>query len=244
MNKDAVAMNRRPIWKWFAWGKHPGIADFICAGIRTPLFQRFTKWVDNGFSRITVESGLRNRHQSWRFWSRGAAGEVVCGLVRNSSDSFGRSFPLLSLGAGELHQWPANCSLLPFAMESAWKGLEYVSAARYREIRQLEDALQLIAPPEPRWRQYRQRVYDAPNDYDEADFDEQADGERHLFIIDCEAPENLPHNLLFCSKVLSRNESGIPLAVFISEIDGRIAVAMTHAALQSSDFVWLWSLRT
>jgi type VI secretion system ImpM family protein len=235
-------MSNRNTWKWFAWGKHPGIADFICAGDPTPLFQSFTQWVDNGFSRISPQSPLRTRHRSWRFWTRGMAMEVVCGLVRNSSDSYGRSFPLLYLGAGELDQWPANCSLMPFAMESAWKGLEYVSAARYQDLDQLKDALQLIVPPEPTWHRYLQRVYDAPTLYNDVTFDEHREGQRRLFRIDCKSPENLPRTLVFCSNVLSRRPYESPMAVFIGETGGRITVAVMHATLQASDFTWLWSL--
>ncbi len=236
-------MKNHLTWKWFVWGKHPGVEDFICAGDQTPLFQRFTKWVDNGFMRIGVNSELRSRHRSWRFWTKGAEEEIVCGLVRNSCDSYGRSFPLLYLGSGELKNWATNCSLLPFAFESVWKSLEYVAAARYHSVDQLNEALQLIEPPEPIWRQYQQRIYKTPNLNTDANSDEQVDGQKHLFKIDCESPENLPHNLNFCNNVMTRGEHDAPLAVFIGEIGPRIAVAMVNTILRPSDFTWLWSLQ-
>lgn len=238
-----IDMKRNHTWKWFVWGKHPGVEDFISAGSQTPLFQRFTKWVDNGFMRIGADSELRSGHRSWRFWTKGTEDEVVCGLVRNSCDSYGRSFPLLYIGAGDLQNWAANCSLLPFAFESVWKSLEYVAAARYHSVEQLAEALQLIQPPESTWRQYQRRIYNAPNLYTEANSDEQVDGQKQLFKIDCERPENLPRHLIFCNNVMTKDEIDAPMAVFIGEIGSCVAVAMVHTMLHPSDFTWLWSLR-
>jgi len=232
----------RKQWKWFAWGKHPGLEDFVWAGSHTQLFQRFTKWVDNGFAELNSASVLRSRHCSWRFWTKGTGDEVVCGLVRNSCDTHGRSFPLLYLGAGVLEEWPGNCSMLPFAFESIWKNFEYVSSARFDTIRQLNDSLQLIQKPAPQWREYQQRIYDTPNMSGGARCEETVDGVKCLLKIDCGNPENLPYDLHFCQRVISMGDASSPPAVFISEIDGCVAVAVISQALTPPDFVWLWSV--
>jgi type VI secretion system ImpM family protein len=229
-------------WRWFVWGKHPGMSDFISAGNHSPLFQRFTKWVDNGFSRIAVDDGLKSRHCSWRFWTHGKEDGIVCGLVRNSCDSFGRSFPLLYLGTGELRGWPHNCSLLPFAFESVWKSFEYAGAARYHSLQRLNQSLQSLRPPEPEWHQYRQRIFNQPNLYENAEFEEKADGRNRVFTVACKLPENLPHDLNFCNQVMPKNAREPLKAVFIGEIGSRIAVAIVDDILIPTDFTWLWSL--
>ena len=236
-------MKHRNAWKWFVWGKHPGVEDFICAGAQTPLFHRFTKWVDNGFARVAREDELRSRHCSWRFWTQGGEGDIVCGLVRNSCDSYGRSFPLLYLGTGALEGWMRNCSLLPFAFEQVWKSFEYVGSARYHSVKRLNDALQLMQPPEAVWDHYRQRIFDEPNLYSAARYEEEASGTNRVFKIECKLPENLPHDLNFCNQVMPKGALEPPKAVFIGEIGPRIAVAIVNNILTPADFCWLWSFR-
>jgi type VI secretion system ImpM family protein len=236
-------MKDRNQWDWFVWGKHPGVADFVCTGTQPPLFQKFTNWVDTGFSKVDAELKVKSRHCSWRFWSKGTGEKVVCGLVRNSCDSYGRSYPLLYLGMGYLADWARNCSLLPFAFEPIWMQFEYVAAARYDSVKGLSDALQLIAPPEPFWRQYQQRIYSAPTLYTQASVDIRISASTRLCKIDCRASEELPQDLCFCSNVVAVNENGTPTAVFIGELGTRIGVAMIDDLLKPSDFAWLWSLR-
>ncbi len=235
-------MKNRTQWKWFAWGKHPGLEDFVWAGTHTPLFQRFTKWVDNGFTRFKADAELRSRHRSWRFWTKGAGSEVVCGLVRNSCDTHGRSFPLLYIGTGALEDWSNNCSMMPFAFESAWKNFEYVASARFETMQQLDDSLQLIQPPEPDWRKYQQRIYNTTNVSRADKCQETIDNGKRLLTFDCKLPENLPYELQFCQRVTAMEEDQSPLAVFIGEIEDRITVAIMNNTLSPQDFVWLWEL--
>lgn len=236
-------MNNRMHWHWFIWGKHPGVSDFIFAGTQTPLFQRFTKWVDTGFAKVDPALKKKSRHCSWRFWTKGAADAVVCGLVRNSCDSYGRSFPLLIMGSGLLPDWSRNRSLLPFAFETIWKRLEYVAAARYDTVKSLDGVLQMIEPPEPTWRRHLDRIHSAANLYTQARFDADTVGSNRLYKIDCRLPEDLPQDLCFCSHMVATSESGSPTAVFIGEIGNRIAVAMVADILKPADFTWLWSLQ-
>lgn len=229
-------------WKWFVWGKHPGLEDFIWAGTQTSLFQRFTKWVDNGFARFKTDSRLRTRHCSWRFWTRGTGQQVVCGLVRNSCDAHGRSFPLLYIGAGNLDGWSKNCSILPFAFESIWKSFEYAASARYGTVSQLNDSLQLLLSPIPEWRLYQQRIYNSDNYTKATQGEETAAGRKLLIKIDCGQPENLPYNSQFCKRVMSIGDEKTPMAVFIGEIEGSVAVAIINDTLIPDDFAWLWAL--
>lgn len=234
--------NRNP-WQWFFWGKHPGVADFVHAGSQTPLFQRFTKWLDTGFSQVDAALKIKSRHCSWRFWSRGASEEVVCGLVRNSCDSYGRSFPLLCLGSGRLSDWPRNSSLLPFAFEAIWKHFEYVAAARYDSVKALNDVLQLVKPPEPLWRDYQMRIYRAANWIRQDKVDAQVLGKNRLYMIDCHRNKDLSEELSLCGNMVAGNGGSAPTAVFIGEVGHHVAVAMIDEMLQPADFVWLWSLK-
>lgn len=229
-------------WQWCAWGKHPGMQDFVWAGTQTALFKRFTKWVDTGFARLKAGSALRSRHCSWRFWTKGTADQVVCGLVRNSSDAHGRNFPLLCIGTGDLEHWAGNCSMLPFAFEPVWKSFEYATSARLDSIAQLNESLQHIQQPMPEWRKYQQRLYGAANLSTTAEGEEVVEGQKRLMKIDCRIPENLPFDWHFCKRVMSLEDDQAPVAVFIGEIDGMVAVAILQTSLTPADFVWLWDL--
>lgn len=216
--------------------------DFVWAGTQTPLFKRFTKWVDNGFARLNTGSDLRSRHCSWRFWTRGTKDQVVCGLLRNSCDTHGRSFPLLCIGAGELEHWDSNCSMLPFAFEPIWKSFEYAASARFDSIRQLNESLQMIPQPIPEWRKYQQRIYEEANLSNTAEGEETMDGYKQLIKINCKVPENLPYDWQFCKRVMSMGDDPDPIAVFIGEVDETVTVAIIHSTLTPGDFVWLWAL--
>jgi type VI secretion system ImpM family protein len=235
-------MTKKIPWNWFVWGKHPGVPDFICAGSQTRLFQRYTRWVDTGFARINADLKKTSRHCSWRFWSKGANDEVVCGLVRNSCDSYGRSFPLLYLGSGSLKNWQQNCSLLPFTFEPVWKHFEHAAAARYESVARLNETLQLIESPEPEWRIFQQRIHSASILHTHAICDERVEAGRRLYRINCRFPEDLPHDLSFCSNVIAGKKL-MPTAVFISELGENIAVAIIENMLKPSEFIWLWSLK-
>jgi type VI secretion system protein VasJ len=236
-------------WTWFAWGKHPALEDFVWAGNQTPLFKRFTKWVDNGFRRLSEDSKIRTRNCSWRFWTRGTGNNIVCGLLRNSCDTHGRSFPLLYIGTGELDAWTRNCSMLPLAFESVWKDVEYVSSARFETAGQLDESLQLMPSPAPDWGDFHERAYlfgnrnsPAGNRNSSATIEEIILDEKRLLMIDCGQPENLSSDTQFCQQVMTMGENPLPMAVFIGEIAGVIAVAMINKALTPDDFVWLWNL--
>lgn len=236
-------MKERTQWHWFVWGKHPGVADFIQAGTQTPLFQSFTKWMDTGFSKVDPQLKKKSRHRSWRFWSKGAGSAVVCGLVRNSCDCYGRSFPLLLMGTGKLADWSINHSLLPFAFESVWKHFEYLAAARHDSVKALSDALQQVKLPQPLWREFQMRIYRAVNLNCHGKIETQLHGGNRLCKIASLASEDLIQELYFCSILVATTESVAPTAVFIGESGAGVAVGMIHDTLKPSDFAWLWSIK-
>ena len=237
-------MNGRIQWNWFIWGKHPGISDFISVGKTSHLFQSFTKWVDTGFSMVDAALKEKSRHCSWRFWTKGAAGEIVCGLVRNSCDSYGRSFPLLCLGTGALQNWALNRSLLPYALEPVWKHFEYLAATRCDSVSSVSEALQLIEPPSPSWQRYQERIHSTVHLYAQKNSEEHAFAGKRLFKMNCLSPECLPLDLRFCSGMIALDGKNPPTAVFIGETGGQVAVAMIGGVLKPTDFEWLWSLQS
>ena len=90
-------------WHWSAFGKHPAAADYFRLGYSSPFVDGLTKWVESGYRLLAERSDTPPPFCSWRFWARGFGREsLVLGVVRVSSDSLGRPYPLLIMGSGPL----------------------------------------------------------------------------------------------------------------------------------------------
>ncbi len=89
---------------------------------------------------------------SWRFWLKGPQKEILaCGLVRDSSDSLGRRYPIFILGTGALKDWEGYWDLLPLACETSWVQMEYLSTRASSGLKQLGEELQHLQPPISEW---------------------------------------------------------------------------------------------
>jgi len=139
-------------WSWAAYGKHPSAKDFFRIGCSFPLAAGFADWVRKGYVAPSERGGYGPVGYSWRFWARGKnTDDLVCGLLRDCSDSVGRPYPLLIIGSGNLASWEKHWELLPWACEDAWRHMEYISAKRFDNLEKLEAELLCTKPPCPDW---------------------------------------------------------------------------------------------
>ncbi len=94
-----------------AYGKHPAFDDYFSVNMNTPLANALSAWIENGIkSNGTADKNKVIR--SFRFWVLGIKKEeLVLGIVRDSSDRLGRSYPLLIIGSTRMknrdNQWPS-----------------------------------------------------------------------------------------------------------------------------------------
>ncbi|MBM4330010.1 MAG: DUF2094 domain-containing protein [Deltaproteobacteria bacterium] len=138
-------------WQWSAFGKHPGIKDFFNLGHGDPLTAGFSDWVKSGYQQGGVKKNS-NSFFSWRFWARGFKKQcLACGLVRDSSDSLGRPYPILIMGTGLLNGWEEYWDLLPYACETTWNRMEYISSRMFNNLKQMEEEVQGLQPPLAYW---------------------------------------------------------------------------------------------
>jgi len=139
-------------WKWAAFGKHPAAKDYFRMGANTPFFDGLFAWIEDGYQLLTRRENTVPDFCSWRFWARDAGKEfLVCGVVRVSSDSFGRPYPLVITGIGSLGNWQDNWDLLPFACEKTWCQIEYLSSNLFPDLKKLEEEIHTIRPPIQSW---------------------------------------------------------------------------------------------
>ena len=136
-----IRVERR--WQWLAHGKHPSARDYFKIGADFPLGRAFSEWAGKGYEGIVTKNRSVSGQASWRFWTREARRDhVVCGILRDSSDAFGRPYPLLVMGSGPVAGWDTNWDLVPFACENAWVQMEYLSARPFIDLRTFEAEVQ------------------------------------------------------------------------------------------------------
>jgi len=143
-------------WHWAAHGKHQAAGDYFRLGGDLPVLNAFAAWVRQGYQAAAAKRAPAAGYRSWRFWAKGSArGQLVSGLVRDSSDSHGRPFPLLIVGSGPLSGWEEDWDLVPFACEGGWNQMERLGAKGFETVRELEAELGKIRSPAPQWPAFR-----------------------------------------------------------------------------------------
>lgn len=144
-------------WQFAAFGKHPTARDYFRVGNQTPTLDPLFHWVEQGYGVVSA-SGAPPEFRSWRFWSRGKSRDtLICGVVRLSSDSLGRPYPLVIAGAGRLPRWEERWDLLPFACEKSWAQMEYLAANLFDDLKKLEEEIRCIREPEDDWHAFAGR---------------------------------------------------------------------------------------
>lgn len=139
-------------WRWGACGKHPVARDYFNVGHSVPLLKAFADWVEKGYQGAAAKRDLNTTIHSWRFWARGTGkGSLACGLLRDSSDHIGRSYPLLIMGSGALKGWEEQWDLLTFACERTWNQTEYLATKTFNNLKTLEEEVHKIKPPHSEW---------------------------------------------------------------------------------------------
>ena len=139
-------------WQWAVFGKHPAAKDYFRMGAETTFVEGLFGWVENGYQLLTANADATPDFCSWRFWAREAGkNTLACGVVRVSSDSMGRPYPLVIMGSGPLKNWQENWDLLPFGCERTWRQIEYLAANLFTDFKKLEEEIRTIRPPEADW---------------------------------------------------------------------------------------------
>ena len=92
---------------------------------------------------------------SWRFWAQvpGKKDNIVCGVVRQSSDKIGRPYPLIIVGTGVLGSCWKKWDLLPSGLDNLWQRMETLAAGRAADVRFFEDELKCIPSPSETWQE-------------------------------------------------------------------------------------------
>ena len=244
-------------WQWAAFGKHPAAKDYFQLGESTPFFEGLFTWIEDGYQLLTTKETVAPDFCSWRFCAKAAGKEsLVCGVVRVSSDSFGRPYPLVITGIGSLRNWQDNWDLLPFACEKTWSQIEYLASNLFPDLKKLEEGMHTIRPPVQGWSQLKEKRkvlngIGSPSDPYASFLDlrelkklavANADkGETYVSLDRGHCNDKIMRvslwHLLFKESV-----TGIPNAVFMGGTLEKAYLALFRRPLKSTDFTQLWSV--
>lgn len=241
-------------WQWMARGKHPGLKDYFSVGADSPLLTAICDWIERGYRGLTERVDPAGRRIAWRFWVGGhKPGTLLCGIVRDSSDSVGRPYPLMILGIGELKGWEKAWDRLPLAFEKTWTQMEAIGARMSRDLKELQGEVARIVSPrlEPPGKDFGRSGGNAseirrPTKGDTEDPQPQAgdnSGNGTFFMeIKCLLPGEEAFELVSLLEPLARSSGDVPKAVFLGGHPARPMVAIFRRPLQPHDFTRLWSV--
>jgi type VI secretion system protein VasJ len=231
--------------------------DFLRVGKGFSLASGFVDWIENGYRSIAQKHRLGLPSRSWRFWARGAGRDILaCGIVKDSSDSLGRPYPLLIIGTGPLKQWEERWNLLPFSCETTWDRIEYLAAQNPRDFSVFERDIAYINPPIPDWSEFADRIKDIREKWANSDHNATAwsltelerrsseftvRGESFISLEGLPIHKHFP--LINLEHLVCKSQvKDIPNATFMGGTFENTCLAFFKRPLLPYDFVRLWNV--
>jgi type VI secretion system protein VasJ len=244
-------------WQWAAFGKHPAAKDYFRVGENTHFIKGLFGWVENGYRILSDNADIPPDFCSWRFCAREAGRDsLVCGLVRLSSDSFGRAYPLVIMGTGDLCGWQENWDLLPFACEKTWRQIEHLASNLYASFNKLEEEIQAVRPPVSDWQALAEKrrelnAFGSPLDpyatfLDLGELKKLAAAGKdrpEVFVSLDRGPcaDKILHVSLW-HLLLKESLPAFPNILFMGGTLDKALLALFRRPLKSTDFTLLWSI--
>jgi type VI secretion system protein VasJ len=241
-------------WQWMARGKHPGLKDYFSLGAASPLLVGICDWIEEGYRGLTERVDPAGRRIAWRLWVGGhKPGAIVCGIVRDSSDSVGRPYPFIILGIGQLQGWEKAWASLPLAFDKTWTQMEAIATRLSRDLKDLQGDVSCLAPPRleadavgavPIGSDVTRDT--SPVDNDTLDLKPQRPGdsdEGSVFMaIKGLTPGEEALGVAWLMHQVTGTISDIPKAVFLGGNPVCPMAAIFRRPLQPHDFTRLWSV--
>jgi type VI secretion system protein VasJ len=210
------------------------------------LIKGFSDWVEIGYQIWTSKRLTSSGPFAWRFWARGGQKEnIVCGLIRDSSDGLGRPYPLLIIGTGPLNGWEKNWDLLPFACEGTWNQMESLSIRMFTDLQQWTEEVDRIPSPRAHWSDYRDLDECKPPENSQALQDKIKTMVKENEFLDPLNEEGMKDSLKSIHLYHFLLKTYWPEMVTTAFMGGNASktwLAFFRRPLASGDFVWLWSV--
>jgi type VI secretion system protein VasJ len=175
-------------------------------------------------------------------------GLLACGLLRDSSDSLGRPYPLLVMGSGFLQGWEECWELLPLACERTWEQMESIAAGAFPDFEHLKKEVRGIQSPRPQWSEFRAGqtnlpVADGCGDCGggENEIKTISEGGGDLILLEDRAGGSPRAAVQLWHSLWKRQFGEIPRVIFMGGNGDKLFVAFFLQPLTAEDFSRLWS---
>jgi type VI secretion system protein VasJ len=245
------------MWHWVICGKHPAFKDYFHLGQKLPMVTALSEWIEKGYRGIAGGKSSPTNLLSWRFWAGGLDRDsLLCGVLKESTDSVGRPYPLVVVGLGSLTGWGTKWDLVPQACEQSWSQMESLSTRIFRSLKQLEDELVRVRSPQLSWAELGKGNTEAMTT--DGDSDQFGGAESlgniesrvvamgrssEIFVSLDEGPSQDPLTIMHLwHACLKKYHPEPPKTVFMGGNANENYLAFFHRALMTQDFVRLWSL--
>jgi type VI secretion system ImpM family protein len=235
------------VWRWAAVGKHPAAADYIQLEGGTPVLNAMADWMTKGYDHIVRSGGNAKGNYAWRFWLRGVKrGNLIAGVVRDSSDRIGRPFPLLILGEGLFKDWEQQWGVLPIALSKLWQRAEYIGVHPYVDLNALSAEIGSLAAPDTSGLKNAiatpiQETAMAGADFVTYRESLQREGKALIDLNTTETGGPDQASMKWHAR-LKRQLTEPPRAVFMGGSPQRTCLAVLQQPLSLADFAMLWSV--
>ncbi|WDP92872.1 MAG: type VI secretion system-associated protein TagF [Desulfobacter sp.] len=125
-----------------AHGKHPAFGDYFSINMEaSPLAGALSAWIEQGV-KLEKFLGAKTNTCAFRFWIKGIKKEdLVLGIVRDSSDSMGRPYPLLVMSTFRMKDRERQWHNIFTWFDPVFRRFEEVAAARHETFRAFETAI-------------------------------------------------------------------------------------------------------
>jgi type VI secretion system ImpM family protein len=225
-----------------ACGKHPAFSDYIQVNTNLPLVNALASWVDAGMRSGGMESKKNRGIHSFRFWTMGVHKQsLIVGIIKDSSDSLGRIYPLLIMGQAYIKD--KNCSWHSVfdRFGQVFRDFEEMSAARYDRFNEFKKALSDVRFPGAD----ESSAYETSNfSTSLANWAQTSPLDEDLIVpmsVFLENYESLTGNNSDYKIGSAGNEP--PKAVFIGGLPQKPIIAIYQRPLRTDDFCSLFDLR-
>jgi type VI secretion system protein VasJ len=239
-------------WLWAASGKHPSSSDYFSIGARFPLVSDFSEWIKYGYPPLAERVKQSGGRYSWRFWARGRRREeLVCGLLRDSHDCFGRPYPLLIIGTGPLPSWEEHWDKLPVEIERIWCRFESASIRKFGDLMEFGDEIGRTRPPDHLWSGADNAPCRADEDENnstpvikklEADALRLSAEEMGNISLDGGGSDDRHPLIMHLCSVLKRKQDMAPNSLFIGGTNNDSQLVFFRRPMRSHDLTALWGV--
>jgi type VI secretion system ImpM family protein len=132
-----------------AFGKHPAFSDYIRVNTALSMVNALVSWVDAGMKSGETDLIKFGGIHSFRFWTRGGHKKtLMAGIVKSSSDSMGRTYPLLITGQVAMTDFHRQWHRVFDLFGEVFRTFEEMGASRYDRFKEFETALSEVRLPD------------------------------------------------------------------------------------------------